>query len=115
MRMRLGTGLLVIAFVGALLSGCGSTNKPSTTETSATSGHESSLGGFAQGLCTSIGEWQASTKSTSAKMANSKDDFAQGAQAVGSADAFLLTGIERLGPPPRLRLQRRPRVQSPGF
>jgi len=33
-------------------------------------------------------------------MANSKDDFAQGQQAVGSADAFLLTGIERLGTPP---------------
>jgi hypothetical protein len=92
--------MLVIAFVGALLSGCGSTNEPTTTEKPATTGHESSLQGFAQGLCTTVGEWQASTKSTSAKMANSKDDFAQGQQAVGSADAFLLTGIERLGTPP---------------
>lgn len=86
--------MLVVAFVGALVSGCGSNDKP------ATSGDESSLEGWAQGLCTSVAEWQASTKSTAAKMADSKDDFAQGEQAVTSADDFLVSGLKGLGTPP---------------
>jgi len=93
MRRRLGTGVLIVAFVGAL-SGCGSNDKP------ATSGDESSLQGWAQGLCTSVAEWQASTNSTSAKMANSKDDFAQGEQAVTSANDSLVGGLQGLGTPP---------------
>jgi hypothetical protein len=39
MRRRFGTGMMVVAFVAALLSGCGSNDKP------ATSGDESSLEG----------------------------------------------------------------------
>jgi hypothetical protein len=106
MPRRFGTGMLVLAFVAALLSGCGSDEKTatsgdeSTQETTATSGDESSLQGWAQGLCTSVGEWQATTKSTGAKMANSKDDFAQGEQAVTSADDFLVSGLKGLGTPP---------------
>jgi hypothetical protein len=94
MSRRFGTGMLVIAFVGALLSGCGSNDEP------ATSGDESSLEGWAQGLCTSVAEWQSSTKATAAKMANSKADFAQGEQAVTSADDFLVSGLKGLGTPP---------------
>jgi hypothetical protein len=94
MPRRFGTSMLVVAFVAAVLSGCGSNDKP------ATSGDESFLEGWAQGLCTSVGEWQASTKSTAAKMANSKDDFAQGEQAVTSADDFLVSGLHGLGTPP---------------
>jgi hypothetical protein len=94
MRRRFGTGLLVVAFVGAVLSGCGSTDKP------ATSGAVSSLEGWANGLCTSVAAWEASTKSTGAKMANSKYDFAQGEHAVTSADNHLVSGLRGLGTPP---------------
>jgi hypothetical protein len=94
MRRRVGIGMLVVAFVGALLTGCGSTDEP------ATSGAVSSLEGWANGLCTSVAAWQASTKSTSAKMANSKDAFAQGQQAVNSADNLLVSGLQGLGTPP---------------
>lgn len=90
---RLGTGMLVVACVAAL-SGCGSDDKP------ATSGDESSLQGWAQGLCTQVAEWQASTKSTGAAMANSKDDFAEAEAAVTSADDALVEGLEGLAAPP---------------
>ena len=86
--------MLVVAFGAALLSGCGSEDE------AATSGDESSLQGWAQGLCTSVGEWKATTKSTGEKMANSKDDFAQGEQAVTSADDILVSGLHGLGTPP---------------
>jgi len=85
---------LVVAFLGAVLSGCGSSDKP------AASGDESPLKGWAQGLCTSVAEWQGTTKSTGAKMADSKDDFAQGEQAVTSADDILVSGLHGLGTPP---------------
>jgi hypothetical protein len=103
--------MLVVACVGAL-SGCGSTEKTAASgsnektatsgsnEKTATSGDESPLEGWAQGLCTQVGEWQASTKSTGAKIANSKDDFAQGEQTLTSADDFLVSGLKGLGTPP---------------
>ena len=110
MRRRFGTGILVVAFVGALLSGCGSNEETATTgdvspqegstETTGTSRLESPLQGWASGLCTSIADWQASTKATGEKMANSKDDFAQGEQAVTSADDILVSSLKGLGTPP---------------
>jgi hypothetical protein len=96
---------IVVAMAALALAACGSSSggeasPQSTTTSAATSGDESSLEGWAQGLCTSIAEWQATTKSTGAKMANSKDDFAQGEQAVTSADDFLVSGLKGLGTPP---------------
>jgi hypothetical protein len=96
---------IVVAMAALALAACGSSSggeasPQSTTTSAATSGDESSLEGWAQGLCTSIAEWQATTKSTGAKMANSKDDFAQADQAVTSADDFLVSGLKGLGTPP---------------
>jgi len=102
--------MLVVACFGALLSGCGSNEETATsgdesplegsTEKTGTSSLESPLKDWATGLCTSIAEWQASTKSTGEKMANSKDDFAQGQQAVTSADEILVSSLKGLGTPP---------------
>ena len=102
--------MLVVAFFAALLSGCGSNEETATsgeessqegsTEKTGTSRLESPLEGWARGLCTSVAEWQATMKSTSEKMANSKDDFAQGEQAVTSADEILVSSLKGLGTPP---------------
>ena len=94
-----------MAIAALALVACGGSSgdnasPPSTTTGATTSGDESSLKGWAQGLCTSVAEWQATTKSTGAKMANSKDDFAQGEQAVTSADDILVSGLHGLGTPP---------------
>ena len=96
---------IVVAMAALALAACGGSSggeasPQSTTTGTATSGDESSLEGWAQGLCTSVAEWQATTKSTGAKMANSQDDFAQGEQAVTSADDFLVSGLKGLGTPP---------------
>jgi hypothetical protein len=96
---------IVVAMAALALAACGGSSggeasPQSTTTGTATSGDESSLEGWAQGLCTSVAEWQATTKSTGAKMANSKDDFAQGEQAVTSADEILVSSLKGLGTPP---------------
>ena len=96
---------IVVAMAALALAACGSSSggeaSPQSTSTgTATSGDESPLEGWAQGLCTSVGEWQATMKSTGAKMANSKDDFAQGEQAVTSADEILVSSLKGLGTPP---------------
>ena len=96
---------IVVAKAALALAACGGSSggdaaPQSTTTGAATSGDESSLEGWAQGLCTSVGEWQATTKSTGAKMADSKDDFAQGAQSVTSAEDLLVSGLKGLGTPP---------------
>jgi|SRR5215203_1372387 len=110
MRRRFGTGLLVVAFAVALLSGCGSNEETATsgdesaqegsTEKTGTSHLESPLESWAIGLCTSVAQWQSSTRSTGEKMANSKADFAQGEQEVTSADQILVSSLEGLGTPP---------------
>jgi hypothetical protein len=96
---------IVVAMAALALAACGGSSggeasPQSTTTGTATSGDESSLEGWAQGLCTSVAEWQATTKSTGAKMANSQDDFAQGEQAVTSADEILVSSLKGLGTPP---------------
>jgi hypothetical protein len=96
---------IVVAIAALTLAACGGSSgdeaaPQSTTTGAATSGDESSLEGWAQGLCSSVAEWQATTKSTGAKMANSKDDFAEGEQAVTSADDFLVSGLKGLGTAP---------------
>jgi hypothetical protein len=96
---------IVVATAALALAACGGSSgdeasRQSTTTGTATSGDESSLEGWAQGLCTSVAEWQATTKSTGAKMANSTDDFAQGAQAVTSAEEILVSSLKGLGTPP---------------
>ena len=98
-------GVIVTIAIGVALAACGGSSgdkasQQSTTTGTATSGDESSLEGWAQGLCTSVAEWQATTKSTAAKMANSKDDFAQGEQAVTSAEEILVSSLKGLGTPP---------------
>jgi hypothetical protein len=95
MTRRLGTGLVVVAFVAAALSGCGSDD-----ESSSSASDKSPLQGWAQGLCTSVAEWQASIKSTSAKAASSVDDFAESEAAVISADNAFVASLEGLGTPP---------------
>lgn len=110
MRRRFGTGMVVVAFAVAMLSGCGSNEETATsgdespqegsTEKTDTSHLESPLEGWAIGLCTSVAQWQSSTKSTGEKMANSKADFAQGEQAVTSAEQILVSSLEGLGTPP---------------
>jgi hypothetical protein len=104
-RTRFATGVLAIAFLGAMLAGCGSDDKKAaggdsseTTRTTPTG--VSSLEDWADGLCTSVAEWQSSVKSTAASMAASKSDFAQGEQAVTSADNFLVSGLKGIGTPP---------------
>jgi hypothetical protein len=87
---------IVVAMAALALAACGGSSggeasPQSTTTGTAASGDESSLEGWAQGLCTSVAEWQATTKSTGAKMANSKDDFAQAEQAVTSAEQILVS------------------------
>jgi hypothetical protein len=96
---------IVVAMAALALAACGGSSgdeasPQSTTTGTATSGDESSLEGWAQGLCTSVAEWQATTKSSGAKMANSKDDFAEAEAAVTSADDALVEGLEGLGAPP---------------
>ena len=108
---------IVVAMAALALAACGGSSggeaaPQSTTTGAATSGDESSLEGWAQGLCTSVGEWQATTKSTGAKMANSKDDFAQGAQAVTSAEDSS-SPVSKGSALPRLRPRRTRRTQSP--
>ena len=98
-------GGIVVATAALALAACGGSSgdeasQQSTTTGTATSGDESSLEGWAQGLCTSVAEWQATTKSTGAKMANSKDDFAQAEQAVTSAEQILVSSLKGLGTPP---------------
>jgi hypothetical protein len=95
----------MVAMAALTLVACGGSSDDeaspqSTVPGAATSGDESSLEGCAQGLCGSLAEWQATTKSTGAKMANSKDDFAQGEQAVTSADEILVSSLKGLGTPP---------------
>ena len=96
---------IVVAMAALALAACGGSSggeasPQSTTTGTAASGDESSLEGWAQGLCTSVAEWQATTKSTGAKMANSKDDFAQAEQAVTSAEQILVSSLKGLGTPP---------------
>ena len=109
MSRGFGTGMLVVAFAGALLSGCGSNEETATsgespqeasTEKTGTSQLQSPLEAWAIGLCNSVAQWQSSTKSTGEKMANSKADFAQGEQAVTSAEQILVSSLEGLGTPP---------------
>ncbi len=87
------TWRLVIVVLVAALSGCGSNDEPATT------GDSSSLEGWAEALCMSVTDWQASIQST-AKMANSKSDFAEAEAAVTSANDFLVGSLEGLGTPP---------------
>jgi hypothetical protein len=96
---------IVVAMATLAIVACGGSSdneaSPQSTVTgAATSGDESSLKGWAQGLCASVAESQATTKSTGAKMANSTDDFAQGQQAVTSADDILVSSLDGLGAPP---------------
>jgi hypothetical protein len=94
-----GSGLLVVVLVAAALSGCGS-NDETGPNTGTTTSDESSLGGWAQGLCTSVAEWQGSVKTTSTKMANSKADFASASEAINSANDALVANLKGLGTPP---------------
>jgi hypothetical protein len=93
-----GSGLLLVVLFAAALSGCGSNDE--TGSSGATTSDESSLGGWAQGLCTSVAEWQGSVKTTSTKMANSKADFASASEAINSADDALVASLKGLGTPP---------------
>jgi chromosome segregation ATPase len=100
MSWRFGSGLVVVALVAVALSGCGSNDEAGSNDGTTTSGESSSLDGWAQGLCTSIGFWQENIKSMSAKMATSQADFAEAQEAVTSANDALAESLKGLGAPP---------------
>jgi hypothetical protein len=94
-----GSGLLIVVLVAAL-SGCGSDDESGSNNGTTTSADASALDGWARGLCTSVAAWQGSVKATSAKMANSKADFASASEAITSANDALVAGLKGLGAPP---------------
>ena len=94
-------GMLVVALLAAALSGCGSDDESNGSgDSSTTTGESSSLEGWARGLCTTVATWQATIKSTSAKMANFEADFAQASEAVTQANSILIGSLKGLGTPP---------------
>ena len=95
-----GTGLVVLVLAAAALSGCGSDDESGSNGGTTTTGDASSLDGWARGLCTSVAAWQGSVKVTSAKMANSKADFASASEAITSANEVLISSLQGLGSPP---------------